>query len=118
MPVRAGSARICIALTRRSCAGGTAISEEYAPRIDSGIIVYAGVDYGVINKVSTAVPQHLEMVRKNVAKANSKVVIMLADSPISAEGPEMIRGKKVLVVEISEYPKLSQNSVLALFIKF
>ncbi|MEW5937213.1 MAG: cyclic 2,3-diphosphoglycerate synthase [Candidatus Thermoplasmatota archaeon] len=131
--------------------------EEYEPHIDSGIIVYAGVDYGaileqaereadvivwdggnndtpfyvpdlhitivdphrpghemsyypgetnlrmadvvIINKVSTADPQNLEIVRRNVARANPRAAVIMADSPIFVEDPEMIRGKKVLVVE-------------------
>jgi predicted GTPase len=56
-------------------------------------------DVVVINKVDTADPKNVESVRKNVEKLNPKAVIIEAASPITVDKPELIKGKKVLVVE-------------------
>lgn len=131
--------------------------EEYEPHIDTGTVVYAGVDYGVIlneaekeadvivwdggnndfsfyhadiyivladplrpgheisyhpgetnlrladvviiNNVDTAGPEAIAEVRENVFKLNPKAVLVEAASPVHVEQPELIRGKKVLVIE-------------------
>jgi predicted GTPase len=56
-------------------------------------------DIAVINKVDSAEPQNVEQVKKNIQTYNPKAQIVLADSEISVEGKEQIRGKRVLVVE-------------------
>ncbi|MFN2297443.1 MAG: GTP-binding protein, partial [Anaerolineales bacterium] len=56
-------------------------------------------DVIVINKVDTADPQALLKVRENVARLNPQAAVIEAESPISIERPENIRGKRVLVVE-------------------
>jgi predicted GTPase len=56
-------------------------------------------DVVVINKVDTADPKNIESVRRNVKKLNPKVVIIEAASPITVDKPELIKGKRVLVVE-------------------
>ncbi len=53
----------------------------------------------VINKVDTAYPEDVETVRENVRSVNPNAVIVEAASPIFVENGEMIRGKKVIVVE-------------------
>lgn len=134
--------------------------EEYEPHIDSGTIVYAGVDYQtilneaekeadvivwdggnndipfyapdlaitvadphrpdheidyypgqvnaimadvlIINKVDSADLKNVEKVRKNLKKINPTAIIIDANSPITlepAEHAELIKGKRVLVVE-------------------
>jgi predicted GTPase len=131
--------------------------EEYEPHIDSGIVVYAGVDYEkilreaekesdiivwdggnndmpfykpdlhivvadphrpghelayhpgeanvrmadviIINKVDTADPQKVAQVRDNIKMVNPRAKVLDAASPVSAENPELIRGKRVLVIE-------------------
>jgi predicted GTPase len=131
--------------------------EEYEPHIREGIVVFAGVDYGIIlkeaekeadvivwdggnndlpfyqpdlhitvvdplrpgdelcyfpggtnllladvvliNKVESADYDNIEQVRFNVREANPKAILIEAASPISVEHPQLIRGKKVLVVE-------------------
>ena len=131
--------------------------EEYEPHIDSGGVVYAGVDYEVIlresekeadivlwdggnndlpfckpdlhivvadphraghelvycpgeanvrmadvvviNKIDTADFEDVTTVRRNVRTLNPEAVVVEAASPITAEDPKEIRGKKVLVVE-------------------
>ncbi|MEE8335790.1 MAG: cyclic 2,3-diphosphoglycerate synthase [Candidatus Neomarinimicrobiota bacterium] len=131
--------------------------EEYEPHINSGTIIYAGVDYEailreaekeadiilwdggnndlpfyitdlnivvadphrvgheltyypgetnllmadviIINKIVTADPEDIEEVRWNIRQANPNAVVIDAASPISVENPELILGKKALVIE-------------------
>ena len=131
--------------------------EEYEPHIDSGIVVYAGVDYEVIlreaekeadviiwdggnndfpfyhtdlsivlvdplrpghellyhpgetnlkladliiiNKIDSANAADINTVRENIEKVNPKAQVIEAASPISVEEPEMVKGKRVLVIE-------------------
>ncbi len=131
--------------------------EEYEPHINNGVIVYAGVDYGVIlheaekeadvivwdggnndasfydpdiqitvvdphraghelsyypgelnllladiiiiNKIDTAPPEGVEDVRESISMLNPEAVVIDAASPIFIDKPELITGKRVLVVE-------------------
>ena len=141
--------------------------EEYEPHIDSGIVVYAGVDYeailrqaeeeadiilwdggnndfsfyvpdinivvvdphrpghetsyhpgetnlrmadiAIINKVDSAEPAAVEAVKATVSAVNPEAAIILANSPITVDNPEAIKGKKVLVVE--DGPTLTHGSM-------
>lgn len=56
-------------------------------------------DVALINKVDSASPENIEIVKTNIEQANPDAVIILAESEISALGGEKIKGKKVLVVE-------------------
>jgi predicted GTPase len=56
-------------------------------------------DVIVINKMDTASLEGIETVRRNVRAANPNAVVVEAASPLSMENPEVIRGKRVLVVE-------------------
>ncbi len=56
-------------------------------------------DVVVINKIDSAHPDDVETVRANVRAVNPKVVIVDAASPLDVDNPELIRDKKVLVVE-------------------
>ncbi|MBY8993612.1 MAG: GTPase [Candidatus Heimdallarchaeota archaeon] len=131
--------------------------EEYEPLIMNGIILYAGVDYGlilkeaekeadiilwdggnndfpfyksdleivvtdphrpghevsyypgevnlrtadvvIINKMETADRKNIAIVRSNIAKYNPKATVIDGASPLTVEGYEKIKGKRVLVVE-------------------
>ena len=53
----------------------------------------------VINKVDTAAPQAIEVVRANIATLNPQAVVIEAASPITLARPQDIRHKRVLVVE-------------------
>ena len=53
----------------------------------------------VINKVQTAKQKDVETVEANVRAINPGARIILANSPVTADHPEMITGKRVLVVE-------------------
>jgi predicted GTPase len=56
-------------------------------------------DVAVINKVDTALAVNVEKVRENIVRSNPDAVIVLAESPITVDNPELIRGRRVLVVE-------------------
>ena len=131
--------------------------EEYEPHIDSGNILYAGVDYGeilkraekeadiivwdggnndlpfykpdlhivvtdplraghelryypgganlrmadvvVINKIDTASLDKINLLRENIRQLAPDAQLIEAASPLTVDQPELIRGKKVLVVE-------------------
>ena len=56
-------------------------------------------DVIVINKIDTADFENISTVRRNIRSINPNAVLVEAASPIIAEDPKAIRGKKVLVVE-------------------
>jgi len=56
-------------------------------------------DVIVINKVDTAQPEGVELVRNNIYAVNPGAVIIEAASPISVEDPRALRGKRALVIE-------------------
>ncbi len=67
-------------------------------------------DVVIINKVDTADPQKVKQVRENVMSVNPKAQILEAESPVSADNPELIKGKRVLVIE--DGPTLTHGSML------
>ena len=131
--------------------------EEYDPHVDSGIVVYAGVDYErilregekeadiivwdggnndvpffepdlhvvvadphragheltyypsevnlrmanivIINKVDTADPAKVDQVKANVKSVNPTALVLDATSPITVDKPELVKDKRVLVIE-------------------
>ena len=56
-------------------------------------------DVAIINKVDSAVPEDVEKVRKTIEANNPRAKIVLADSEVTAENPDQIKGKRVLVIE-------------------
>ncbi len=56
-------------------------------------------DVVIINKVDTADKLNIQKVRENVSAANPSALIMEAASPLTVEGEESMKGKKVLVIE-------------------
>lgn len=56
-------------------------------------------DVAVINKIESADAVNIRTVRENIRKVNPKAMIIEGASPISVEKPELIQGKRVLVVE-------------------
>jgi predicted GTPase len=56
-------------------------------------------DVVLINKADTANSANVEAVRENARKLNPKAVIIEAASPITVDKPELIKNKKVLIVE-------------------
>ena len=53
----------------------------------------------IINKVDTADPKNVEQVKENIRKVNPNAIILDAASPITADKPELIKGRRVLVIE-------------------
>lgn len=56
-------------------------------------------DVVVVNKVDSAHSENVDRVIQNVQSINPHALIIQAASPITVEDPEVIRGKKVLVIE-------------------
>jgi predicted GTPase len=56
-------------------------------------------DVVIINKVDTANPKDVELVKDIVAQLNPKAKILTAASPLTVEDPKRIKGKRVLVIE-------------------
>ncbi|MFZ4580852.1 MAG: GTPase, partial [Myxococcota bacterium] len=53
----------------------------------------------VLNKIDSAAPQDIETVRSNTRKVNPNAIVIDAASPVTVDNPELVRGKRVLVVE-------------------
>jgi len=56
-------------------------------------------DVVVVNKITTADPDKVDIVLKNTAFANPGAIVVKAASPVTIENENAIRGKKVLIVE-------------------
>ncbi len=53
----------------------------------------------VINKIDTADPGNVDILRDNIKEHNPEAVVIDAASPVSVDDPEVIKGKKVLIIE-------------------
>ncbi len=56
-------------------------------------------DIVVINKMDSAGPEGIQAVRENIALVNPNAIVVDGASPLTVDKPELIKGKKVLVVE-------------------
>jgi predicted GTPase len=56
-------------------------------------------DAVIINKMDSAGPEGIQILRQNIAKVNPGAIVIDGASPIKVDNPELIKGKKVLVVE-------------------
>lgn len=56
-------------------------------------------DVVVINKIESAEPRNVKLVQDNIRSVNPKAMVIQGASPIKVERPELITGKRVLVVE-------------------
>jgi predicted GTPase len=141
--------------------------EEYEPYINSGFVIYSGVDYEkilreaekeadviiwdggnndtpfvkpnlhicladphrpghellyhpgetnfrsadviVVNKVNTATSANIEIVENNARKYNPNAKIIRTNSPSTADDPEAVKGKRVLVIE--DGPTITHGSM-------
>lgn len=68
---------------------------EYYP----GEVALRTTDVSIINKIDSATAENIEIVEKNIKKVNPTSQIIKAESTITVDHPELIQGKKVLVVE-------------------
>ncbi|MCB8963840.1 MAG: GTPase [Bacteroidales bacterium] len=56
-------------------------------------------DVIVINKMDSASPEGIQIVRENIRKVNPKAIVVDGASPIKVDNPELINGKRCLIVE-------------------
>jgi len=56
-------------------------------------------DVVVINKIDSAHPENVQEVRENIARINPDATVVDAVSPIQVDNPDVIKGKRVLVIE-------------------
>ncbi len=56
-------------------------------------------DVVVLNKIDSASIENITAVRNNIRKLNPKAIVVDGASPIRVDNPEIIRGKRVLVIE-------------------
>jgi len=56
-------------------------------------------DVVVINKMDSAKPENVEIVKSNISDLNPEAVVIEANSPVSVEDPSIINGKRCLIVE-------------------
>ena len=56
-------------------------------------------DVAIINKIDSASPEAILQVENNIRSVNEKAVIVKAESKITVDNPELIKDKRVLVVE-------------------
>lgn len=56
-------------------------------------------DVVVINKMDSAGPEAIQIVRENIEKVNPNAAVVDGASPLTIDKPELIKGKRVLVIE-------------------
>ncbi len=56
-------------------------------------------DLVIVNKVDTAEPEKIAAVEANVRSVNPRAVILRANSPVTVREPELVKGRRVLVIE-------------------
>ena len=66
-------------------------------------------DVIIINKCDSAKEENIRSIEENAAKYNPKALIVRANSPVTTEKPEIVKGKKVLVIE--DGPTLTHGSM-------
>jgi len=64
-----------------------------------GEVVLRISDIVVINKMDSAAPEGIQIVRESIEKVNPDAIVIDGASPIRVDNPEVIKGKRVLVVE-------------------
>lgn len=64
-----------------------------------GEVTLRMADVVVINKMDSAAPDAIQIVRENISKLCPNAIVVDGASPIKVDDPSVIKGKKVLVVE-------------------
>ena len=64
-----------------------------------GEVVARRADVIIINKIDSASLENIMKVRQNLARINPKAMVIDAASVLTIDKPELIRGKRVLVIE-------------------
>jgi predicted GTPase len=63
----------------------------------------------IVNKVDTADPTKVKLVKENIKMLNPNATVLDAASPITVDKPELIRGKRVLAIE--DGPTITHGSM-------
>jgi predicted GTPase len=58
-----------------------------------------GADVVLINKMDSATPEQVERLERTIERTNPRAMVAKANSRVSADDPDAIKGKRVLVVE-------------------
>jgi len=66
-------------------------------------------DVIIINKCDSAKEADIWAIEANAARLNPKAIVIRADSPVTCERPELVKGKRVLVIE--DGPTLTHGSM-------
>ena len=90
LPFYAPSLHICVADPHRA---GHEVA--YWP----GEANFRRADLIIINKCDTAEEENIRSIEANARKLNPRARVVRAASPVTVDRPELVRGKKVLVVE-------------------
>ncbi len=64
-----------------------------------GFVNFLMADVIIINKVDSASKENIKIVEDNIKRYNPKAIVIKAKSEVSADNPELIKGKRVLLVE-------------------
>lgn len=64
-----------------------------------GEVTLRMADVAVINKMDSAAPDAIQIVRENIEKIAPNAIVVDGASPLKVDDPAVIKGKKVLVVE-------------------
>ncbi len=64
-----------------------------------GTVNFERADVILINKIDTAEPAGIATVEQNAKDVNPRSLIIRGDSPVKVSDPDMIKGKRVLVIE-------------------
>ncbi len=64
-----------------------------------GEVTMRMADVVVINKMDSASPEDIQVVRESIDKVNPDAVVVDGASPIKVDDPSLIKGKRVLVIE-------------------
>lgn len=64
-----------------------------------GEVALRTTDVSIINKIDSADPEAIQIVENNIKHAKPDSKIIKAESKITVEHPELIKGKRVLIVE-------------------
>src|SRR5690606_1611464 len=64
-----------------------------------GEVALRTTDVSIINKIDSAEKEAIEIVENNIKRVSPESTIIKAESTITVENPEGIKGKKVLIVE-------------------
>jgi predicted GTPase len=72
---------------------------DHEIRYHPGETNFRMADVLIINKIGTASKENVNILRNNIEDINPKAIVIKAESTIIVDDPQMIQGKRILVVE-------------------